>query len=141
MGYRVRPRGLISVEDADGDEVEYVHIEREQVLSEQVAYQMVSMLQDVARRGTAASLQRQGLPMELAGKTGTTNDSHDAWFVGFSSSVVAGVWIGFDEPQTIRSDASGSRMALPIWADFMRRTCAAGCPPSRSPRRPACAPR
>ena len=122
MGYRVKPRGLIAVEDANGDEVEYVHMEREQVLSEQVAYQMVSMLQDVTRRGTAASLQRQGLPMELAGKTGTTNDSHDAWFVGFSSSVVAGVWIGFDDPQTIRSDASGSRMALPIWADFMRRT-------------------
>jgi 1A family penicillin-binding protein len=122
MGYRVRPRGLIAVEDADGDEVEHVHIQREQVLSEQVAFQMVSMLQDVARRGTASSLQRQGLPMELAGKTGTTNDSHDAWFVGFSSSVVAGVWIGFDEPQTIRRDASGSRMALPIWADFMRRS-------------------
>jgi 1A family penicillin-binding protein len=122
MGYRARPRGVISVEDADGDEVEHVHIEREQVLSEQVAFQMVSMLQDVTRRGTAASLQRQGLPMELAGKTGTTNDSRDAWFVGFSSSVVAGVWIGFDDPQRIRSDASGSRMALPIWADFMRRT-------------------
>jgi 1A family penicillin-binding protein len=122
MGYRARPRGLVAVQDADGDEVERVHIERQQVLSAQVAYQMVSMLQDVARRGTAASLQRQGLPMEVAGKTGTTNDSRDAWFVGFSSSVVAGVWIGFDDPQTIRSDASGSRVALPIWADFMRRT-------------------
>ena len=64
----------------------------------------------------------RGFRWKSAGKTGTTNDSHDAWFVGFSSSVVAGVWIGFDEPQTIRSDASGSRMALPIWADFMRRT-------------------
>jgi 1A family penicillin-binding protein len=121
-GYRSQPRGLISIEDAGGDEVEYVALNRQQVLSEQVAYQMVSMLQDVTRRGTAASLQRQGLPMEVAGKTGTTNDSRDAWFVGFSSSVVVGVWIGFDDPQTIRSDASGSRMALPIWADFMRRT-------------------
>ena len=122
MGYRSRPRGVVSVEDADGGEVEYVHIDRQQVLSEQVAFQMVSILQDVTRRGTAASLQRLGVPMEVAGKTGTTNDSRDAWFVGFSSSVVAGVWIGFDDPQTIRSDASGSRMAMPIWADFMRRT-------------------
>ena len=122
MGYRSQPRGLISIEDADGDQVEYVHLKRQQVLSEQVAYQMVPMLQDVTRRGTAASLQRQGLPMEVAGKTGTTNESRDAWFVGFSSSVVVGVWIGFDDPQTIRSDASGSRIALPIWADFMRRT-------------------
>jgi 1A family penicillin-binding protein len=122
LGYGVRPRGLVSVEDADGNEVEHVHIEREQVLSGQVAFQMISMLQDVARRGTAAGLQRQGLPMDVGGKTGTTNDSRDAWFVGFSSSVVAGVWIGFDDPQTIRRDASGSRVALPIWADFMRRT-------------------
>ncbi len=122
MGYRSRPRGVVSVEDANGGEVEYVHIDRQRVLSEQVAFQMVSMLQDVTRRGTAASLQRLGVPTEVAGKTGTTNDSHDAWFVGFSSSVVAGVWIGFDDPQTIRSDASGSRMAMPIWADFMRRT-------------------
>jgi len=122
MGFRSRPRGIVSVDDADGDQVEYIHIQRERVLSEQVAYQMVSMLQDVTRRGTAASVQRYGLPMEVGGKTGTTNDSRDAWFVGFSSSVVAGVWIGFDEPQTIRSDASGSRVALPIWADFMKRT-------------------
>jgi penicillin-binding protein 1A len=122
LGYRVHTRGVVSIEDRDGDEVEYIHIQREQVLSEQVAFQMVSMLQDVTRRGTAASVQRYGLPMEVGGKTGTTNDSRDAWFVGFSSSVVAGVWIGFDEPQTIRTDASGSRVALPIWADFMRRT-------------------
>jgi len=122
MGYRSRPRGVVSVEDAGGNQVEYVHIQRQQVLSEQVAFQMVSMLQDVTRRGTAASLQRYNLPMEVGGKTGTTNDSRDAWFVGFSSNVVAGVWIGFDDPHTIRNDASGSRMALPIWADFMRRT-------------------
>ncbi|HZM93317.1 MAG TPA: PBP1A family penicillin-binding protein [Vicinamibacterales bacterium] len=135
MGYRSQPRGLISIEDADGDEVEYVHLHRQQVLSEQVAYQMVTMLQDVTRRGTAASLQRQGLAMEVGGKTGTTNDSRDAWFVGFSSSVVVGVWIGFDDPQTIRSDASGSRMALPIWADFMRRT-ARRLPAESFPRPP-----
>jgi len=122
LGFRVRPRGLVTVEDADGDVVEQVHIEREQVLSEQVAFQMVTMLEDVVRRGTAAGLDRKGLPMDIAGKTGTTNESHDAWFVGFSSSVVAGVWVGFDDPQTIRGDASGSRMAMPIWADFIRRS-------------------
>jgi len=122
MGYRARPRGVISVQDEDGDEVEHVHVERVQVLSEQVAFQMVSMLQDVTRRGTAAGLRSQGLSMEVGGKTGTTSESHDAWFVGFSSAVVAAVWVGFDDPQTIRNDASGSRIAMPIWADFMRRT-------------------
>jgi membrane carboxypeptidase/penicillin-binding protein len=122
MGFRVRPRGIATIEDADGGVVEQIHVERERVLSEQVAYQMVTMLRDVARRGTAASLQQQGLSMEVAGKTGTTNESQDAWFVGFSSSIVAGVWIGFDDPKTIRSGASGSRVALPIWAEFMKRT-------------------
>jgi 1A family penicillin-binding protein len=121
LGYRVRPRGLISVTDASGDVVHRMHLEREQVLPEDVAYQMVSMLQDVVDRGTGAAARRFGVRGSIAGKTGTTNDYHDAWFVGFSSSVVAGVWVGFDQPQKIRAGASGSRMALPIWADFMRR--------------------
>jgi penicillin-binding protein 1A len=55
------------------------------------------------------------------GKTGTTDDFKDAWFVGFSSSVVAAVWVGYDQPKTIARDGYGSRFALPIWADFMRR--------------------
>jgi membrane carboxypeptidase/penicillin-binding protein len=122
LGFRVRPRGLISVTDASGEIVHRMHLEREQVLPEDVAYQMVSMLQDVVERGTGAAARRHGVRGSIAGKTGTTNDYHDAWFVGFSSSVVAGVWVGFDQPQRIRSGASGSRMALPIWADFMRRT-------------------
>jgi membrane carboxypeptidase/penicillin-binding protein len=83
---------------------------------------MVSMLQDVVDRGTGAAARRLGVTGRVAGKTGTTNDYHDAWFVGFSSTVVAGVWVGFDQPQKIRDGASGSRIALPIWADFMRRT-------------------
>jgi 1A family penicillin-binding protein len=122
MGIRVQPRGVAQIEDADGSVVERVSVVREQVLSPQVAFQMVTMLQDVTQRGTAAAVQRHNLPMAVAGKTGTTNASHDAWFVGFSSTIVVGVWVGFDDPQTIRGDASGSRMALPIWADFMRRT-------------------
>jgi 1A family penicillin-binding protein len=121
-GFRAQPRGVAQIEDADGSVVERVPVEREQVLSPQVAFQMVTMLQDVTDRGTAASVHRHNLPMAVAGKTGTTNESHDAWFVGFSSSIVVGVWIGFDDPRTIRGDASGSRVALPIWVDFMRRT-------------------
>jgi 1A family penicillin-binding protein len=122
LGTRVRPRALISVADASGDIVHRVHIEKEQVLPETIAFQMVSMLQDVVDRGTGAAARRSGVRGSVAGKTGTTNDYHDAWFVGFSSSVVAGVWIGFDQPRKIHNGASGSRVALPIWADFMRRT-------------------
>jgi penicillin-binding protein 1A len=67
-------------------------------------------------------VRRYGLRGAIAGKTGTTNDYHDAWFVGFSSSAVVGVWVGFDQPERIREGGSGARVALPIWSDFMRRT-------------------
>jgi 1A family penicillin-binding protein len=122
LGYRVRARGLVSVVNASGDVVHQTFLERDQVLPEDVAFQMVSMLQDVVDRGTGAGARRSGVRGSVAGKTGTTNDYHDAWFVGFSSSVVAGVWVGFDQPEKIRDGASGSRLALPIWSDFMRRT-------------------
>ena len=121
LGYRVRPRGIVSVLNAAGQNVHQVHIEREQILSEQVAFQMVTMLQDVVDRGTGSSARRLGVTGPLGGKTGSTNDYHDAWFVGFSSSVVAGVWVGFDQPSRIQAGGSGARVALPIWADFMRR--------------------
>jgi 1A family penicillin-binding protein len=121
LGYRVRPRGIVSVLNASGDRVHQVHVEREQILSEQVAFQMVTMLQDVVDRGTGASARRLGVRGPVGGKTGSTNDYRDAWFVGFSSSVVAGVWVGFDQPEPIQAGGSGARVALPIWADFMRR--------------------
>jgi penicillin-binding protein 1A len=63
-----------------------------------------------------------GVPLAIGGKTGTTDDFRDAWFVGFSSAVVTGVWVGFDQPATIQNNAYGARIALPIWADFMRRS-------------------
>jgi 1A family penicillin-binding protein len=122
LGHRVRPRGIVSVVDAAGNAVHEVHVERDRVLSEGVAFQMVTMLQDVVARGTGRAARASGVPGGVGGKTGSTNEYHDAWFVGFSSSVVAGVWAGFDQPQTIRAGGSGSRVALPIWSDFMRRT-------------------
>lgn len=121
LGYRVRPRGIVAVRNGQGDIVHRVHIERERILSEQVAFQMVSMLQDVVDRGTGAAARRYGVRGAVGGKTGSTNDYRDAWFVGFSSSVAAGVWVGFDQPARIRDGGSGASVALPIWADFMRR--------------------
>jgi 1A family penicillin-binding protein len=122
LGYRVRPRGMVQVENAGGSTVHRVHIEREQILSEEVSFQMITMLQDVVQRGTGAGVRAQGIRGPVGGKTGTTSENRDAWFVGFNSSVVVGVWVGFDQPQKIFEGASGSRVALPIWADFMRRT-------------------
>ena len=124
LGYRVLPRGLVSVKNAAGDDVHRVHIERERILSEQVAFQMVTMLQDVVNRGTGAGARRMGVQGPVGGKTGSTNDYHDAWFVGFSSSVVVGVWVGFDQPARIRQGGTGAQVALPIWSDFMRRAAA-----------------
>ena len=121
LGYRVRPRAITSVLDRSGDLLLQVHSEREQILSPEVAFQMVTMLQDVVDRGTGSAARRFGVRGAVGGKTGTTNDYHDAWFVGFSSSVVVGVWVGFDQPERIRDAGSGARVALPIWSDFMRR--------------------
>jgi penicillin-binding protein 1A len=118
----VRPRGIVAVNSAQGDEMYYVHAQRTRVLPETTAFQMITMLQDVIGRGTGARVRDWGVPGMLGGKTGTTNDYRDAWFVGFSPSVVAGVWVGFDRPAPIRDGASGARAALPIWADFMKRS-------------------
>ena len=120
-GFAVRPRGITGVEDADGASAYDNPTQSERVLSAESSFQMVSMLEDVIDRGTAAAARNWGIRFPAGGKTGTTNDFKDAWFVGFSSSVVVGVWVGFDQPKTIAADAYGARYALPIWSDFMRR--------------------
>lgn len=122
MGTRVHARGLVEVRDASGDVVYRVPTEKDQILPAPVAFQMVTMLQDVVNRGTGAAARRYGVQGAIAGKTGTTNDYRDAWFVGFSPSIVAGVWVGFDQPDRIGDGAVGSRIALPIWSEFMKRT-------------------
>ena len=121
-GEVARPRGIIRVLDADGAQILDRPIDRERVITEPVAFQMVSMLRDVIDRGTGRGVRDLGVRGPVAGKTGTTDDYHDAWFVGFSTSVVAGVWVGFDQPAPIGADAYGARVALPIWADFMKQT-------------------
>ena len=120
-GFAVRPRGIVRVIDADGGSAYDNAVHTERVISPQTAFQMVSMLEDVIARGTASAARNWGIRFAAGGKTGTTDDFKDAWFVGFSSSLVAGVWVGFDQPKTIGRDAYGSRYALPIWSDFMRR--------------------
>jgi penicillin-binding protein 1A len=96
--------------------------EREVVSDPISTYQIVSMLQGVVRRGTGARANRLGKP--LAGKTGTTNESQDTWFMGFSPDLVAGVYVGFDTPRTLGKGQTGSNVALPIWIEFMRSALA-----------------
>lgn len=90
---------------------------REQIQDPRTAYQMVSMLEGVVLRGTAARLKALGFP--VAGKTGTTNDSRDAWFVGFTPDLVAAVYVGFDDPRSLGSHETGASVAVPIFQTFM----------------------
>ncbi len=129
-GLAVQPRAIVRVTDGTGATVVANDATAERVLSPASAFQMVSMLEDVVDRGTASSARAYGVRFAIGGKTGTTNEFKDAWFIGFSSAVVAGVWVGFDQPATIGRDAYGSHVALPIWADFMKRTTRAR-PPDR----------
>jgi 1A family penicillin-binding protein len=120
-GERVEPRGIDTVTDAQGEEVYSGRVEKRRVLGEPVAFQMLTMLQDVIERGTGTQARALGVRGPVGGKTGTTDEYHDAWFVGFSSSVVAAVWVGFDTPAPIGREAYAARIAVPIWSDFMKR--------------------
>jgi len=90
-----------------------------QVLSPQTAYQLTSLLQGVVKRGTGKKLNKLGL--NIAGKTGTTNENTDAWFVGFTSNLVIGVYVGMDNPQPLGKYETGSKAALPIFEEFVKR--------------------
>ena len=91
----------------------------EQILSPQTAYQVTSLLQGVIQRGTGKKLKKLGL--NLAGKTGTTNDNTDAWFIGFTSNLVIGVYVGMDNPQPLGKYETGSKAALPIFEEFVKK--------------------
>jgi penicillin-binding protein 1A len=110
------------VEGSDG-EVLYLS-ENEQVqqraISEATAFQMAEMLADVVNSGTAWPARREGFMLPAAGKTGTTNDYHDAWFVGFTPNLATGVWVGYDQPRTIIGRGYAAELAVPLWARFMK---------------------
>jgi penicillin-binding protein 1A len=103
---------------------------REQIISQTTAYQMTSLLEGVVQRGTGRVVRALGRP--VAGKTGTTNDHRDAWFVGFTPDLVVGVFVGFDNPRTIAGRATGGQMAAPIFTEFMQMALADRPPTSFS---------
>ncbi|MCU1307660.1 MAG: Penicillin-binding protein [Acidobacteriaceae bacterium] len=117
-GVRVMPRYIRKVTDYDGHVREENFTEVKDVVNSKTARTMVSLLQGVVQQGTATAALKLKHP--LGGKTGTTNDFTDAWFVGFSPSITCGVWVGFDEKKTLGSKETGGQAALPIWIDFMR---------------------
>jgi penicillin-binding protein 1A len=119
QGVRHDPVAVRWVEDVDGRVLEKHAPLGEQVMSEQQAFVMTSMLQGVVQRGTGTRAKVLGWP--VAGKTGTTNDFIDAWFVGYSPSLVAGVWVGIDDREPLGNKETGGRAALPIWIEFMQQ--------------------
>ncbi|MGA7561515.1 MAG: PBP1A family penicillin-binding protein [Terriglobales bacterium] len=116
-GVRVAPRYITNVTDYEGRILEEDFSDIRDVVSSRTARIMTSMLREVVLHGTAVAAAK--MPYPLAGKTGTTNDFTDAWFVGFSPSLTCGVWIGYDEKKSLGEKETGARAALPIWIQFM----------------------
>jgi penicillin-binding protein 1A len=120
LGTRTKPNAILRVEDSEGNILWQTKADSVPVLSTAEAWVMVDMLKDVVLRGTANSrVWNAGFRVPSAGKTGTTNDGADVWFVGFTANLVAGVWIGFDKPKKIMADAQGGRLAAPAYTNFM----------------------
>lgn len=118
-GYRVEPRLVTRVEDDNGNVLWRADDSAERVLDEGVAFLVLSMMRDVVDHGTGAAVRSTGFALPAAGKTGTTNDSKDTWFIGLTPDLVAGVWLGFDRPVEIFPGASGGRLAAPVWGRIM----------------------
>ena len=121
MGEASTPRGVTRVEDADGNVVWDNDAEVRRVLDPAVAYLVTNLLTDAVNKGTGSGVRRAGYSGPAAGKTGTTSGGADAWFVGYTPDVVGTVWMGFDNPKPILRDATGGRLAAPVWGRIMRR--------------------
>jgi penicillin-binding protein 1A len=107
------------VETTEGEVLFEAKQEPQQGVSEETAFLMANMMADVVNAGTGAPARSVGFRLPAAGKTGTTNDYHDAWFVGFTPRLAAGVWIGYDQPRTIIGGGYASVLAVPVWGRFM----------------------
>jgi 1A family penicillin-binding protein len=122
-GGMVRPPVFVRrVEDREGHLLWQDETESHRAVSQSTAFLMADMLADVMNRGTGARARSEGFRLPAGGKTGTTDDYKDAWFVGFTPTLVAGVWAGFDEPRTIMPGGYATGLVVPIWARFMRES-------------------
>lgn len=117
-GIRAEPRFILKITDSQGNPIDEMAPTQAPVLSPETAYIVTSILQDVITRGTGRRASNIGRP--AAGKTGTTNDMNDAWFVGYTPQLLAGFWAGFDEKKTLGKGETGGRAVAPIWLEFMR---------------------
>ena len=119
QGVRTAPVFVLKVADKNGKVLEQSRVTAEEALSPETALTMTSMLVSVMENGTAASSRALGLTVPAAGKTGTTDDYTDAWFIGYTPDLAAGVWVGFDRKRKIGPNMTGAAAALPIWVDMV----------------------
>lgn len=118
QGKLVHPRFITRILDRNGKENPHLTIEPEQAIEPSTAYLMTSLLESVVKEGTGR--RARVLDRPVAGKTGTTNDFRDAWFLGYTPHLVAGAWVGFDQERSLGYAETGSRAACPIWLEFMK---------------------
>ncbi|MGA7146798.1 MAG: penicillin-binding protein 1A [Desulfobacterales bacterium] len=119
LGYLVEPVFITKILDRDGNILEETNPTRKKVIEQNTAYVMTSLLEGVVKRGTGWRVTAMNRP--VAGKTGTTNNLHDAWFMGYTPRYITGVWVGFDDESSLGRGETGSRAASPIWLGFMQR--------------------
>lgn len=120
-GIYTEPTAITEIRDESGDTLELPQPRRYIALKKDTAKTMASLLSEVVERGTGRPIRSLGFDLPAAGKTGTTEDTRDAWFVGFSEGLVTCVWVGYDNPRPTR--LTGATGAIPIWTDFMKRAC------------------
>jgi|GEM_PF-17012 len=121
LGQAVEPRLLLRVEDEKGKVIWRSEPRRHAVMDPGVAFLITDVLAESLVSGTGNLVQQTGLKAPAAGKTGTTNEGADAWFVGYTPEIVGGVWIGFDKPRPILDQATGGRLAAPVWGRMLAR--------------------
>src|SRR6185369_3590363 len=119
LGTRAAPLALTRVEDSKGNILWEPGPSLTPVMSPEESWLVVSVMKDVVQRGTAAGSVGSQIRFPAGGKTGTTNDGTNVWFVGYTQDLVAGVWMGFDKPTKIKSNAQGGILAAPAWVAFM----------------------
>jgi penicillin-binding protein 1A len=122
QGYLVQPIVITKIVDRDGNVLEFNSSERQKVIEKDTAYIITSLLESVVKHGTGRRVRALNRP--VAGKTGTTNNLYDAWFMGFTPRYITGTWVGFDEEQSLGKGETGSRAASPIWLGFMKQVVA-----------------
>ena len=120
QGIKVQPFSILYIKNSSGKVIEENRPKIQEVLKSETAYIMTTLLQGVVKEGTAKAIRNSGIAFQCAGKTGTTDNQSDVWFVGFTSDLVCGIWVGFDDHRSLGQVISSGNTPVPVWAELMR---------------------